>query len=367
MNFLVIASVIVAITVLLGVLIAVLMAGLDRLVKNEREKAQEDRESRNPNITLGHDIPVSGDYEKQLKEARKLAALQAANTPRGGNLGIGSLGNQKQPTALEAAKNDPVTAVKIARFHGWSGARSGITSTATAAAVAKAPSETVAPEKSASDLVPGVDYPVIEITDEMSPAEKRKARIANAKAKSAAAKALKEAGPQASQPVVAAAPSPSGDAVPATAEPVATAAAASTTAGTPTAGIDYPIIELTDDMTPEEKRKARISNAKAKSAAMKQFKSSGGQAAAQSASAEEASNVETVSPVASASPRETVAEPASPNESAIPASIPQPNFIEITDDMSPEEQRKARINNAKEKSAYNRALKAAGIDPSSLS
>ncbi len=44
------------------------------------------------------------------------------------------------------------------------------------------------------ELVPGKDYPVIEITDDMSPDEMRKARIANSKAKSAAMKAAKAAG-----------------------------------------------------------------------------------------------------------------------------------------------------------------------------
>jgi hypothetical protein len=35
--------------------------------------------------------------------------------------------------------------------------------------------------------------------------------------------------------------------------------------------------------------------------------------------------------------------------------------------MSPDEIRNARISNAKAKSAYNKALKAAGIDPASVS
>ena len=37
------------------------------------------------------------------------------------------------------------------------------------------------------------------------------------------------------------------------------------------------------------------------------------------------------------------------------------------DDMDPADMRKARIENAKAKSAYNKALKAAGIDPSTVS
>jgi hypothetical protein len=355
MNFLVIASLVVAITLLLGALLAVLMAGLDRAVKNERVSAREKLENYNPSVTLGYDLPVSGDYQEQLKQAKKLAAIQAANTPRGGNRGIGTLGNKNQPTAIEAAKSDPVTAVNIARFHGWNGAREGVTAPTPADVVAKAPSETVAPEKSAADLVPGVDYPVIEITDDMPPAEIRKARIANAKAKSAAAKELKAAGPQIVEPTAAAGQVPTRDAEPAGPDSGQAISAAASQGGAPVAGVDYPVIEFTEDMTPEEKRKARITNAKAKSAAMKEYKASGGSIAAVPAGA-----------VSEApAPSETAAEPTV--ERAPPSGIPQPNLIEITDDMMPEEIRKARIQNAKEKSAYKRALKAAGVDPASVS
>ena len=64
-------------------------------------------------------------------------------------------------------------------------------------------------------------------------------------------------------------------------------------------------------------------------------------------------------------------EQAEPAEIAAPSgietSIPKPDYIEITDDMDPADIRKARIANAKAKSAYNKALKAAGIDPSTVS
>lgn len=357
MNFLVIASLVVAFTVLIGALLAALVAGLDRAVKSEQVNAREDRENHNPSITLGHNVPVSGDYQDQLKQARKQAALQAANTPRGGNVGIGSVGDNKQPTAIEAAKSDPMTAVRIARFHGWSGVRTGITVAAPVEVAAKAPSETVAPEKSVADLVPGVDYQVIEITDDMNPAEIRKARIANAKAKSAAAKALKAAGPQVAPPVAVAAQVPVTNAEPVSPAPGQVTPATTSPGGVPVAGVDYAIIELTEDMTPEEKRKARITNAKAKSAAMKQFKASGGSAS--------------VAPVAAVSdvppPVETTTAEPPAVEVAPPSDIPKPDFIEITDDMAPDEIRKARIQNAKAKSAYNRALKAAGIDPASVS
>lgn len=56
------------------------------------------------------------------------------------------------------------------------------------------------------------------------------------------------------------------------------------------------------------------------------------------------------------------AAPAPPAATGIPA----PNLIEITDAMSPEEIRRARVENAKAMSAYNKALKAAGIDPATV-
>ena len=41
-------------------------------------------------------------------------------------------------------------------------------------------------------------------------------------------------------------------------------------------------------------------------------------------------------------------------------------LVEITDDMSPDEKRQARIANSKAKSAFNKTLKAAGVDPKSV-
>jgi hypothetical protein len=105
-------------------------------------------------------------------------------------------------------------------------------------------------------------------------------------------------------------------------------------------------------MDPAEVRRACIANAKAKSAAMKKFKEAGG-VAAEAAPAP--------APAAEAAPAEPPAAP-----SAVPASIQSPEYIEITDDMDPADIRKARIANAKAKSAYNKALKEAGIDPSTV-
>jgi hypothetical protein len=205
-------------------------------------------------------------------------------------------------------------------------------------------------------LVPGEDYPFIEITDDMDPAEKRKARIANAKARSAAVKALKETAPLAATPVA------DGGVLP-TEQPVtvtpAVAAVAAPALAEPVAGVDYEVIKISDDMDPADIRKARIANAKAKSVAMKAFKAAGGQAATAAAPAlpvqqEAVVQTEQAAPTAQAATTE------------IQTNIPKPDYIEITDDMDPADIRKARIANAKAKSAYNKALKAAGIDPSTV-
>ena len=181
--------------------------------------------------------------------------------------------------------------------------------------------------------VPEPDY--IEMTDDMSPDELRKARIANAKAKSAYNKALKEA--QAAAPAVAVAPQ--AQAVPAAAAP-------------PPVSVPEPnYIEMTDDMSPDELRKARIANAKAKSAYNKALKEAGVTAvAAQPAPTQPVPVAETAPPVQAAPP-------------AAVSAVPEPDLIEMTDDMSPDEKRQARIANAKAKSAYKKALKDAGIDP----
>jgi putative ubiquitin-RnfH superfamily antitoxin RatB of RatAB toxin-antitoxin module len=197
-------------------------------------------------------------------------------------------------------------------------------------------------------LVAGQDYEYIEIPDSMDPAEKRRARIANAKAKSTAVKALKAAG-GAAGPATIATPTGAPASQQQASQPVAAPAAIGS--GEPVAGVDYEVIEITDDMDPADIRKARITNSKAKSAAMKAFKAAGGTIGASPAPT-------------------TVAEPvpAAPvaQVTAVPSDIPKPDFIKITDDMDPADIRKARISNAKAKSAYSKALKAAGIDPSTV-
>lgn len=324
-----IAVVAIIVIVIAGIVLAKGTAVFDQAVQQNRvemEKAGTVNEY-NMALTMGYKIPVTADYETQVQEARKLAAKRAAAMPRGANNGIGRLGQADElKTAWQGVENDPITAVKIAAHHGWDGLRTGFVSAPPAAAAPAAAAPEAADE---IELVPGKDYPVIEITDDMSPADVRKARIANAKAKSAAKKAATAAAPAAAPTTAApaaAAPSPAAVNVP---EPE--------------------LIEITDDMPPDEIRKARIANSKAKSAYKKALKAAGVDPDAAAAPA--------AAPVAEAAP-----EPAAPPTNA----PPPPELIEITDDMDPAAVRQARIANSKAKSAYKKALKAAGIDPQSV-
>ena len=196
---------------------------------------------------------------------------------------------------------------------------------------------------------------LIEITPGMPPEEVRKARVANAKAESAYNKALKAAG--ATVGAVAAQP------VAAPAQPVAAVAAPAAPAAA--AGIAPPqLIEITDSMPPDEIRRARVANAKAESAYNKALKAAGIDPASLQVGVPAAPVVavpvaEVVAPVA-----ESVAVPVGLPAAA--AGIAPPQLIEITADMPADEVRQARVANAKAQSAYNKALKAAGIDPASL-
>ncbi len=350
MIFLIIA-VVVVLVILLGVAAAFAFASLDVAVTNTRVALETEEKSYNPAVTLGHKIKVEADYEEQLVQARRMAAKKAAAEPRGANVRIGRLGRSLLKTASDALTEDPQTTVRIARFHGWDGARLGIppdgvqaAPVAAAGLVAAAPA---APQE--IELVPGRDYPVIEITDSMSPDEVRKARIANSKAKSAAMKAAKAA-------QGAAVAAPAGQAVATGVAPAPAAARAPVATG-----IEPPkLIEITDDMSPDEIRKARIANSKAKSAYNKALKAAG----IDPSTVGDGEVVQVSAPAAAPAPAASAPAAAAPSPAAA-AGIPEPNYIEITDAMSPDEIRQARIQNSKMRSAYNKALKAAGIDPAS--
>lgn len=348
MNVIAIASIIGLLTLLFGFLIMFLLTRFSVAVVNNEAAIDGDAKERqaiNPQVTQGHSLNAQADVKEQLVQARLLAATQAAGMERGANVGIGRLATtdarENKKTASKGVEQDPITAVKIAHFHTWQGLTIDRTKLAAPAAAVAATGSTKMVKRK---LVAGKDYPVVAITDEMSSAEKRQARIANAKAKSSAYKALKESGQMMVAEAVAA--------------PVAAAPAAAAVS-TAASNIPEPVlVELTDDMSPDEKRAARIANSKAKSAYNKALKAAGidPKAAAEDAAAAASGSVAAAPAVAEA----PVAD------SAALASIPAPDLIEMTDDMSPDEIRSARIANSKAKSAYKKALKAAGIDPKTV-
>ena len=333
--------VVIFLVLLVGLLLALLFSRADHVVTHTRTAMVAEERAYNPGVTMGHKIKVQADYEEQLKQARKVAATRAAALPRGANNRIGRAGEATMAPASQALQDDPQTAVRIARFHGWDGARVG---PASSVAVAPAP-VAAAGRPAAAAPAAGIAPPqLIAITDSMSPEEVRKARVANAKAESAYNKALK--GAASGAPVA-------GPAAAAIAAPAATAA------GIPAmTGIAPPnLIVITPDMAPEDVRKARVANAKAESAYNKALKAAG-------VGAGTVAGVEAVVNAEMPGPATAVAHPAS----AAPdmAGIAPPKLITITPDMSPEDVRKARVANAKSESAYNKALKAAGVDPAAL-
>lgn len=367
-----IATLAIFLPVFLGGLLAWLVAGADGQVTTAKLQIEENEKAYNPLVTLGHKIKAQASKEMQLLEARRLAAKKAAQTPRGANMRIGRLGQENLTTAgkVEALAQDPLTAVRIAAYHGWDGAKVGAVTMEDAPKAAGAGASI-----SRIKLAPGKDYAKIDIVDSMSLPEKRKARIANAKARSAAIKAAKAAGvaptpyggaAAAATVQAAAAPAEASAAAPATAAPAAAPTMAAIHVAPPQ------LIEITESMSPDETRKARISNSKATSAFNKALKEAGidpksveivdGKVVmAGSASAAPAAAATAVADAAPVVATETAAAPVT----AV-AAIPQPEYIDITDDMSPEDARKARITNSKLKSEYNKALKAAGIDPKTV-
>lgn len=345
MNLLSITSILIAAVVVTGAFLAAIIVWFSNVVTLERVASTKEKESYNSSVTLGHRIPIDVDPESQLKAAKKEAAKRAAAMPRGANMRIGQLSGDEQPTTYDGLDQDPISAVKIAMFHGWDGVRIGAKAEPQAKESVKPAAAAIASVKSADDLVPGVDYPYIETTDDMKPAEIRKARIANAKARAAAAKALKE---QAAPDT----PAPIKEAKTVVGKPGGITSAVPTREPVP--GVDYEFIEITDDMDPAEARKARISNAKAKSAAMKRFKEAGG------------GTIQEETPTSSVSQQTLPANDEQKTDSQVLANISPPELIEITDDMDQSELRRARIHNAKAMSSYKKALKEAGIDPATV-
>lgn len=336
--------VVIFLVLLVGLLLAFIFSRMDRTVTATRTAMVAEEKAYNPGVTLGHKIKVQADYDEQLKQARLVAARRAAALPRGANSRIGGSGDAALATASQGLKEDPLTAVRIARHHGWDGARIGPPSTAVAApvpvATAARPVAAAAPAATAGIASPKL----IPITDSMTPEEVRKARIANSKAEAAYNKALKAAASGAPVPAATAA---------------AVAAPAAAAAGLPAAsGIEPPkLIAITPDMAPEEVRKARVANAKAEAAYNKALKAAG-------VGAGTVAGVEAVVNAEMPGPATAVAHP----QAAAPAAagIEPPKLIVITPDMSPEDVRKARVANAKAEAAYNKALKAAGVDVASV-
>ncbi|MCB0037640.1 MAG: hypothetical protein KDE51_26595 [Anaerolineales bacterium] len=324
------------------------MYSLSRAVTNAYAEIEQEQNKYKPAVTLGHKIAPNDDGQLQFKQARQAAAKIAAALPRCANMKIGR-GNDKIDTASDNLKIDPITSFKIAQHQGWNGLGQ-FNQLQNAAANAPVATQAAPTKQVKRKLVAGKDYPVTEITDGMSPVEKRQARIANAKAKSAAYKALKESGEDmVAAPVAQAAAAPAQAAGPSRAD----AAAA--------AGIQEPtLIEITDDMDPGDVRKARIANAKAMSAYKKALKAAG-----IDPNEAEAAPAPAPAPVAEAV-AEAPAPASSGSDAAAAAGVPKPDLVEITDDMDPGAMRQARIANAKAVSAYKKALKAAGVDPSTV-
>lgn len=332
--------IVIFLVLLVGILLAFLFSRLDRTVATTRSEMAAEERAYNPGVTLGHKIKVESNYEEQMKQARLQAAKTAAALPRGANSRVGRDGVSTLATAGKSVKTDPMTAVRIAHFHGWDGARTGIPAGGipaggVAPAVAAAPGVITPTRPAAAGIAPPN---LIIITPDMAPEEVRKARVANAKAESAYNKALKAAASGA--PVAAA------GAVPA-------AAPVTTTSAMPIAAhIDPPkLITITPDMAPEDVRKARVANAKAESAYNKALKAAGG-----------AVGTVAAQPGVAAEPVASAPQAAAP----VMTGIAPPQLIEITANMPPEEIRRARVANAKAESAYNKALKAAGVDPTAM-
>lgn len=357
MNIFTMLTLIAVLTLLLAAGLAWVMVNLSNVVtENEAQIEREEkvRKSVNPKNTAGHAIATSADYSQQLKDARKLAAKIAASKKRGANVGIGRLGTtdaraDKKHTT-KGLTEDPLSALKIAKHHSWNGLE-----VVKAAPVAAGPGAAgVGAVKTVKrKLVPGKDFQWVEFKG-LTGAEKRQAIIANGKAKYAAYKAAKAAGLDTVQ--------------------VAAAGAAPAQAVAAAPAIELPpaptFIKIVDGMDPAEKRKAMISNSKAKSAYNKQLKALDINPKDVEWTDDGPKLPDTAQAALEAAKAAAPAAVAAPAAAAAPAagiSLPEaPEFMAIVEGMDPAEKRKAMINNSKAKSAYNKELKASGIDPKTI-
>lgn len=343
-------AIVALLSLLVGAGLMVLFVGLSNSVTAnyaDIEAFEKSQQQANPVSTGGYAITATAAAAEQLNEARKIAAKAAAKLPRGANMGIGRAGttdarkNKKHVT--KGIGSDPMSELKIARFHTWNGLE--VTKAVAAAPVAAAAATGGALVK--RKLEPGKDYAFVDFKN-LKGAEKRQAIIANGKAKYAAYKAAKAAGLD----MVAEAAAP----VAAAAAPVAAAAAAAPTNLPPAPTY----IEITEGMDKAELRQAKIANSKAKSAYNKALKAMG--IDPKSVDPAALAKAAAAAPVAAAAVAE--APPADGGGSAdIP---PPPEMIEITDGMDKDDMRAAKIANSKAKSAYKKQLKAMGIDPKSV-
>ncbi|MEM8861908.1 MAG: hypothetical protein AAGD96_26600 [Chloroflexota bacterium] len=353
-------------------LFALMITRLDAAVAQNVVDIETDKQRYQPETTLGFSIAQDADKTAQFRDARQEAAKRAARLDRGANMRIGSQGSEHGKTTSDELTIDPVSAFKIAEYQGWTGMGDFANAQAAALGIGDAPVAATAAKIIRKKLVPGKDYEIVAITAGMSAAEKRSARAANGKSKSAAYKVLKESGQHMVE-----------ESIQTAATTTATAQVAGAAAAAPAApvisgpsleevlaeaGITPPqLVEITDDMDAAKKKEVRLANTKAKSAYKKAIKAAGIDPKAHPTAAE-------LEAAKSAAPPPTAAPAAAPAAAAIPsgptleevlaeAGIAPLELTELTDDMDSAAKKAARLANTKAKSAYKKALKAAGIDP----
>ena len=170
----VIAVAAIMLPILFGLGIGAALSQFDHVIEVTKDEIANKDQGFNPGLTLGYQIKTTKEADEQVKDARKLAAKIAASQPRGANMRIGNVYQPNLKTAWEGVDEDPLTAARIAEFHGWEGVKTGAAGDDGAAA-AEATDAPVVKIK----VIPGKDYTAIPITASMSLDEKRKARIAN--------------------------------------------------------------------------------------------------------------------------------------------------------------------------------------------